>query len=115
MFQLKTLLLATSLFIVTSQATAEGEHSHDFPKEIMDFHHVMAPLWHMKASESRTKLSCKAADEMLTLTKAIAHSNDLQTTIKAMQKVCSSEKPNIQEAFKNIHDAFHAVTDSLKK
>ncbi|PCI72745.1 MAG: hypothetical protein COB38_03615 [Gammaproteobacteria bacterium] len=111
----KTALLVVSLFLSITHLSAEGNHSHDFPKEIMAFHHVMAPLWHMDEGAERTNLSCDTTDKMLSLTKDIADSENLANAVTEMKKTCTDKKANIQADFKKVHDAFHKVSDKTKK
>ena len=113
MTPLKTTLIVASL-LFTAQISAEGEHSHDFPKEIMAFHHAMAPLWHMDEGKERTKLSCEATDKMLALTKDIANSESLAKAVTEMKMTCADKKSNIQQDFKKVHDAFHKVSEQAK-
>lgn len=114
---LKTASIVTTLSLCIPQPftelSAEGNHSHDFPKEIMAFHHVMAPLWHLELGAERTKLSCEATDKMLALTKDIANSKELVSAVTEMKKTCDN-KADIEQDFKNIHDAFHKVSDQAK-
>ena len=109
----KTTIIVASLAV--TQLSAEGEHSHDFPKEIMAFHHAMAPLWHMDKGAERRKLSCEATDKMLSLTSAIKDSGGLSDAVNAMKKTCTTKGSDIQSAFKKVHDAFHVVSDGAKK
>jgi len=111
---IKTTLIVVSLCLSITQLSAEGKHSHDFPKEIMDFHHTMAPLWHMDEGAERTKLSCEATDKMLALTKNIANSENLANAVIKMAKACGDNKADIQPFFKEVHDAFHVVSEKAK-
>ncbi len=113
-----TLIVAALSFCVPQSITklfAEGGHSHDFPKEIMDFHHVMAPLWHMDKGIERTKLSCEATQKMLILTKDITNSQKLAKAVSKMQNACISKKTDIQKEFKSVHDAFHKISEQTKE
>ncbi|PHS19081.1 MAG: hypothetical protein COA86_05260 [Kangiella sp.] len=111
---IKTTLIVAFVLLNIAQLSAEGKHSHDFPKEIMAFHHEMSPLWHMEQGAKRTKLSCEASNKMLSLTKNIANSENLANAVMEMKKACSDNKTDIQPFFKEIHDAFHVVSEKAK-
>lgn len=95
-------------------AISEESHTHDFPDDIMAFHHVMAPLWHLEQGSERVKLTCSSIGKMSDLATKINNSEKLLDTVKALGATCSQKEEAFNNAFKNVHDAFHQVSDTAK-
>ena len=107
----QSILPLAILLLSTSNVFSKGEHSHDFPKEIMAFHHTMAPLWHLDQGDTRTKMTCEAIAEMKNLANNIDNSKGLIKSLNNLKAVCSQKEIKIAEAFKAVHDEFHKISD----
>jgi hypothetical protein len=111
---------------------ADGDkHEHDFPPAMDAFHGVMAPLWHADQGDQRLADTCaKTADfhgavqgvydagapegvDASTWDTAFA---DLAESVNGLEITCNDnpgELEPFQDAFKGVHDAFHALMAAM--
>lgn len=104
-------LVALIISSYSFNSFSEGRHEHDFPKEIMNFHNVMAPLWHMENGEQRMNATCQSVTKMQELARLIENSNALMESLKSVTTKCSTVE-DFDAAFSSLHDEFHKLSDS---
>lgn len=111
---------------------ADGEkHEHNFPGEVNSFHDTMAPLWHGEPGDERTGKTCDAVPTLKEQASAIStaavpakaqgHEADwqqaatgLSASLDKLGEVCATaDRAGFDDAFKGVHDAFHALIAHL--
>ncbi len=105
-----------------------GHAHHNFPRPVMDFHQIMAPLWHSPPGDARRGATCAAAKDLLALAETAASAPvpeavaaadrgnwaDAVSALKAetgrLEPACSGGGAvPVDEALAGIHHAFHEV------
>jgi hypothetical protein len=103
-------IIAAVLLIGSAFAQDNHElHEHSFAKDVDAFHAVLAPLWHAKAGKERSQKVCTQADKLESLATGI-HGTDTKHLIESLAAVrvqCQANPTKIDEAFAQVHEAFH--------
>lgn len=110
-------LIGTLLMAGSALAQIGREkHDHGFSKDVEAFHAALAPLWHAKAGNERSKEVCARAGELENLANDI-HSADAKVLLKslAVLKVkCQAGSDHVDPAFAQVHEAFHRLAEGKK-
>ena len=106
------LLTFSSLtLLLSASVSADGNHKHEFAKDVHVFHERLSPLWHAPSGPDRASNVCKAAPDLATLSGSIksADASKLSQSIDVLQKHCANGSADIEQSFSTVHDAFHAL------
>lgn len=111
------LIVVIAATLVATSAIAESnheEHAHDFSKDVDALHAALAPLWHEHAGEERSRKVCAQTNTLENLTRDIQNGDTrlLLKSIAALKVRCQTSPTNIEDAFTQVHDAFHHLTEN---
>lgn len=107
------LILAVVATMFGQSVAAEGSHKHHFAKDIDAVHGVLAPLWHSPPGKDRAQKVCAQAERMEQLAHQIRSvaSKPLVTSIATLRAQCQTNPVAIDQAFSDVHDAFHVIAE----
>ena len=108
-------LTAAALSLGSPAAQAQQErHAHGFAKDVDAFHSALAPLWHARAGQERSRHVCEQAPRLESLAKEIrsADSRPLLASIAALRTQCGTDPGAVDAAFAQVHEAFHRLAEA---
>lgn len=114
------LVVAVMFSLSAGGALGEGKtenHTHEFARDVDDFHTALAPLWHANPGEARTQNVCDQAEELENLAARI-HSGDpkaLLSSIGELRAKCGTVSPDIDAAFSQVHHEFHKLVEHRER
>lgn len=106
-----------------AHAGPEGDHAHDFPGPVNDFHEVLGPIWH-----SEEQAVCGSEAEFLSTAAAVKNMKsprgvqvgawntavaDLHASVEAMVAACSTDPAAATAQLSGVHDAFHRLVELI--
>lgn len=95
-------------------AAAQGHHHHhNFAADVDAFHAVLAPLWHSRPGEARSRNACAKAGQLAALARDIRSTDAaaLQASIAALKGSCKGKLAGVDGALHDVHEAFHRLID----
>lgn len=110
------LIAATLAALLAGSAEAADrheQHHHDFAQDVDAFHAVLAPLWHARPGQERTRNVCAQTTQLASRAAEI-RSGDAKTlvaSVAALQQRCQTQPADIDAAFFDVHQAFHHVAE----
>ena len=113
--RISILLVAVSASVWASAALADGpKHHHHFPKDIDAFHSILAPIWHARPGQERSRDACAKAAEMEKSAKDIRSTDAkmLLASLAALKSRCEATPADIDAALFDVHEAFHGLIDA---
>lgn len=108
------LLLAAMFWINGALAEEPGHMHHHFAKDVDAFHALLAPLWHARPGQERSRNACRKAPELAMLAKDIksADAAALVSASTALQSVCKGPLAGVDAALFDVHEAFHRLIEA---
>lgn len=108
--------MAVAALLAGSAAAADFRepHPHHFADDVDAFHSVLAPVWHMPMGKERSRKACAQAGKFETTAGAIrsADATQLVSAVAAFKAQCRSHPAKVDEAFAQVHEAFHHLMES---
>lgn len=105
-------LIGASLAITClGSAMADDHHHHHFAKDVDAFHAALAPVWHARPGPERLPNACAKVDELGRLASDIRSTDatKLVASIGTMKTACQSKSGDVDDAFHDVHEAFHQL------
>lgn len=112
----KFLIAVTLAALLAGSVNAADRHQeqrHDFAQDVDAFHAVLAPLWHARPGQQRSREVCVQAKQLASLAGEI-RSGDAKTlvaSVAALQQRCQINPADIDAAFFDVHQAFHHLAE----